>query len=338
MASQSASVSEARAPPRSGRHGRARERRDPRRPRRVHAVAERQRARRLDAGERQLRDVLGLRGEQLRPERRELGLGGVERGGRARRRTPRGGSARSSRPPWRGRRRAPRTPRPSPRPSTRGAPRSAPGVEPVGVGAAWSKNASTLRLIDARLAAAVGRPSPWTAMTSSMACVVASSSAESAGTMPSPLSFVAAKIFSVSETSAERDLRRVGLAEVLRMSCAPARTSFPARSASAIDASGTSSDGLNRSPRSRGPPSSHAMAARTSGGRMRPSSSVSSSASVRASNSRPVDRAGEGDPELLVERVQVDRVGRRGEDDLVDPAGAKELPAVRGPGHPGARA
>ena len=125
-------------------------------------------------------------------------------------------------------------------------------------------------------------------MMSRMTAAIASSSADSAGTMPSPLSFVAVKIASVLETSAREIAFASAFPRFLRMSLALARTSLPVAVSVEIESSGTSSTGLWRSPRSFTTSFSHLMAPSTSGGRMRPSPSASRSFNVRASISVPL--------------------------------------------------
>ena len=86
-------------------------------------------------------------------------------------------------------------------------------------------------------------------------------------------------------------------------------------------------------PRRRGPSAGRrrtSRAAITSGARTRPSLSASSSASVRRVDLEPLRRAGQRDPELLVEPVDVAEVVRAVELDLVEPADAVEPPPVRG--------
>ena len=115
-----------------------------------------------------------------------------------------------------------------------------------------------------------------------MALRTAASSVASAMIMPSPLNLVSAKICTVSVTSATEIAVAPGFFKLVRMRFAPANAL-----ASAISASGTESPPFIRWPTSFSMLVAHCTAAMISGGRMRPSPSVSIKSAVFGSSSVP---------------------------------------------------
>jgi len=128
---------------------------------------------------------------------------------------------------------------------------------------------------------------PNRAMMSLMACCTAGSSAASAGTIPSPLKRVSAKILAVSATSARLMASAAPLPRLLRMRLALASIALPSGVAVVMEASMTVSEPASRGSSEVRRAESQAMAASNSGTRMRPSLSESSSASVVASKRTP---------------------------------------------------
>ena len=128
---------------------------------------------------------------------------------------------------------------------------------------------------------------PRHAMMSVMTAFVASSGADSAGTMPSPLNCVWAKIFAVSPASSNEIAVASFLPRFVRICLADARSCLPSGVESLMELSSIELALRSRSSGFFTIAQAHLTAAMISGARMRPSLSVSIRSSVFVSNSTP---------------------------------------------------
>ena len=139
-----------------------------------------------------------------------------------------------------------------------------------------------------------------------MTAFVASSPAASAGMIPSPLKFVAAKIFAVSAVSSKPMATASFLPRLVKICLAADQICFPSGSESSIAASGSVDEPFSRSSGFFRRLVAHFAAAMTSGTR----------------------RARQRDPEFLVKLIQIGEVGAGFQFYLVEAAGAEKFPCV----------
>ena len=119
-----------------------------------------------------------------------------------------------------------------------------------------------------------------------------------------------------------------GFLRLPRICLAEASNCLPSGVASLMALSGSSGRRLEQVVGILQATAAHLAAAMSSGARMRPSLSVSISASVLASNSRPVVGQARATQSFWSELIQGHQVGPGLQPDLVEAAGAKEFPSV----------